>query len=66
MEVHGVDFILSLTYVGDASELSTSQYWNYTAIWNILDQPTTGFLTGLIQEPNIDKVESSGVPSVTE
>ncbi|OGE47725.1 hypothetical protein PENARI_c038G07466, partial [Penicillium arizonense] len=62
MKARGVDFILSPTYVGVAPELGTSQYWNYTAIWNILDQPTAVFPTGLFQDPKIDKAESSYLP----
>jgi amidase len=57
MKARGVDFILSPTYVGVASELKTSQYWNYTGIWNILDQPCAVFPTGLVQDPAVDKAE---------
>lgn len=66
MKARGVDFILSPTYVGVAPELGTSHYWNYTAIWNILDQPTAVFPTGLFQHPEIDKAESSYVPRNAE
>jgi amidase len=62
MKSRGVDFILSPTYVGVASELSTSQYWNYTAIWNILDQPTVVFPSGLYQDPAIDEKEEGYTP----
>lgn len=62
MKARGVDFIISPTFVGVAPELGTSQYWNYTAIWNILDQPTAVFPTGLFQDPKIDKAELSYVP----
>jgi len=66
MKSRDVDFILSPTYVGVAPEPGTSHYWNYTAIWNILDQPTAVFPTGLFQDPKIDKVESSYVPRSAE
>ncbi|EXJ81134.1 hypothetical protein A1O3_07422 [Capronia epimyces CBS 606.96] len=62
MKARGVDYILSPTFVGVAPELGTSQYWNYTAIWNILDQPCVVFPTGLVQDPTIDKVEEAYVP----
>ncbi|KAG9236176.1 amidase signature domain-containing protein [Amylocarpus encephaloides] len=54
MKSRGVDFILSPTYLGVAAELGTPQYWNYTAIWNILDQPCVIFPTGLYQDPKVD------------
>lgn len=62
MKDRAVDFILCPTYLGVASELGTSQYWNYTAIWNILDQPCAVFPTGLFQDPKIDKVEANYSP----
>ncbi|RAL13671.1 putative glutamyl-tRNA(Gln) amidotransferase subunit A [Aspergillus homomorphus CBS 101889] len=47
MRSRGVDFILCPAYVGVAAVLGESHYWNYTAIWNILDQPAVVFPSGL-------------------
>ncbi|RAH71982.1 amidase [Aspergillus aculeatinus CBS 121060] len=47
MRSRGVDFILCPPYVGVAAVLGESHYWNYTAIWNILDQPAVVFPSGL-------------------
>jgi Asp-tRNA(Asn)/Glu-tRNA(Gln) amidotransferase A subunit family amidase len=62
MKQRGVDFILSPTYLGVAAELGTAQYWNYTALWNILDQTCAVFPTGLFQDPKVDKVEEGYKP----
>ncbi|PYH47216.1 amidase [Aspergillus saccharolyticus JOP 1030-1] len=47
MRSRGVDFILCPAYVGVAAVMGESHYWNYTAIWNILDQPAVVFPSGL-------------------
>lgn len=57
-----VDFILCPTYVGVAAELGTAQYWPYTAIWNILDQPGVVFPTGSKADPEVDVVEAKYSP----
>lgn len=57
-----MDFILSPTYCGVAAVCGESQYWNYTAIWNILDQPCVVLPTGLFQDPAIDAVDASYEP----
>lgn len=62
MKERGVDFILSPTFNGVAAGLGESQYWNYTAIWNILDQPCTIFPTGLFHDPAIDKADPEFKP----
>lgn len=62
MKERGVDYILCPTYVGVAAELGTPQYWNYTAIWNILDQPAVIFPTGLKADPGIDTAETDYKP----
>jgi amidase len=62
MKERGVDFILCPTYVGTAPELGTAQYWGYTAIWNILDQPSVIFPTGLHADPAIDVTEADYKP----
>lgn len=50
----GVDFILSPTYPGVAAVMGESQYWNYTAIWNILDLPSVVFPSGLTVDLTAD------------
>ncbi|KAL2862797.1 amidase signature domain-containing protein [Aspergillus lucknowensis] len=62
MNEHGVDFILCPPYTGAASEIGTGQYWHYTAIWNILDQPAVIFPTRLVTDPQVDKVDPSFRP----
>ncbi|KAJ6437915.1 NAP family protein [Purpureocillium lavendulum] len=57
MKERGVDMILCPAYVGAAATLGSGQYFLYTAIWNILDQPCVTFPTGLIVDPAIDCVE---------
>ncbi|CDK28590.1 unnamed protein product [Kuraishia capsulata CBS 1993] len=53
----GVDYILAPTYVGVAAEQENIHYWNYTSLWNLLDQPCVIIPTGLRQDPAIDLVE---------
>ncbi|KAJ9197293.1 fatty-acid amide hydrolase [Paecilomyces variotii] len=62
MKERGVDFILSPTYVGVAGALGEPEYWGYTSIWNILDQPCVVFPTGLMQDPTVDKVDEAYKP----
>ncbi|KAL4803953.1 amidase signature domain-containing protein [Aspergillus unguis] len=62
MKTHGVDFILCPAYVGVAAVLGESHYWNYTAIWNILDQPAAVFPSGLYVDPQLDPIDSSYKP----
>lgn len=62
MKSRGVDFILSPAYVGPAAVLGESEYWNYTAIWNLLDQPAVAFPSGLVVDPVLDTVDSSYEP----
>ncbi|BCS30399.1 uncharacterized protein APUU_80702S [Aspergillus puulaauensis] len=62
MKSRGVDFILCPAYVGVAPVLGESHYWNYTAIWNILDQPAVVFPSGLNVDPQLDAVDKSYQP----
>ncbi|KAF7550000.1 hypothetical protein G7046_g8158 [Stylonectria norvegica] len=62
MRERGVDFILCPAYVGAGAVLATCQYWLYTAVWNILDQPCIAFPTGLTVDPAIDVVEKDYLP----
>lgn len=50
----GVDFIISPTYPAAAAVMGESHYWNYTAIWNVLDLPSAVFPSGLTVDPKLD------------
>ncbi|KAJ5108878.1 hypothetical protein N7456_005553 [Penicillium angulare] len=50
----GVDFILSPAYPGVAAVYGESHYWNYTAIWNVLDLPSVVFPSGLTVDSTLD------------
>jgi Asp-tRNA(Asn)/Glu-tRNA(Gln) amidotransferase A subunit family amidase len=54
MASRGVDFIISPTYPGVAAVMGESQYWNYTAIWNLVDLPSVVFPSGLTVDPQLD------------
>ncbi|CAG8272621.1 unnamed protein product [Penicillium salamii] len=54
MKSRGVDFILSPNYPGVAAVMGESQYWNYTAIWNIVDLPSATFPSGLTVDSKLD------------
>ncbi|OJZ84226.1 hypothetical protein ASPFODRAFT_673098 [Aspergillus luchuensis CBS 106.47] len=56
MKSRGVDFILCPVYAGVASVLGESHYWNYTAVWNILDQPAVVFPSGLSVDAQLDQL----------
>ncbi|GIJ88367.1 hypothetical protein Asppvi_007287 [Aspergillus pseudoviridinutans] len=62
MKFRGVDFILCPVYVGAAAVMGESQYWNYTAIWNILDYPGVVFPSGLVVDPELDPVDGGYRP----
>lgn len=62
MRARGVDYILGPAYVGAAAVLGESHYWNYTAIWNILDQPAVAFPSGLVVDAAVDVVDTGYVP----
>ncbi|PKY05612.1 fatty-acid amide hydrolase [Aspergillus campestris IBT 28561] len=62
MKSRNVDFILSPAYVGVAAVMGESHYWNYTAIWNILDQPAVVFPSGLFVDPALDAVDEAYQP----
>lgn len=57
MKARGVDFVLAPTYPGVAAVLGEPQYWTYTAVWNILDQPAVIFPSGLRVDPGLDGAE---------
>ncbi|KAJ5810410.1 uncharacterized protein N7503_002628 [Penicillium pulvis] len=54
MKSRGVDFIISPTYTGVAAVYGESHYWNYTAIWNVLDLPSVVFPSGLTVDSKLD------------
>ena len=54
MKQRGVDFIISPPYPGVAAVMGESQYWNYTAIWNLVDLPSAVFPSGLTVDPTLD------------
>ena len=62
MKTRNVDFILSPAYVGVAAVMGESHYWNYTAVWNILDQPAVVFPSGLFVDPALDSVDAAYQP----
>ncbi|KAL3441250.1 amidase signature domain-containing protein [Aspergillus insuetus] len=59
MKSRGVDFILCPAYVGAAAVLGESHYWNYTSIFNVLDQPAVVFPSGLAVDSTLDAVKDS-------
>lgn len=50
----GVDFIISPAYPAVAAVMGESHYWNYTAIWNVLDLPSAVFPSGLTVDLKLD------------
>ncbi|KAH6685448.1 amidase signature domain-containing protein [Plectosphaerella plurivora] len=62
MRERGVDFILSPAYVGAAAVCGQAEYFHYTSIWNILDQPSITFQTGIKVDPAVDVVDSGYQP----
>ncbi|TDZ41089.1 putative amidase [Colletotrichum trifolii] len=66
MKERGVDFILCPAYVGAAARLGEAQYWHYTTIWNMLDQPSVTFPTGLKVDPKVDVIEKDYRPRSEE
>lgn len=49
-----MDYILSPAYPGAAAVMGESHYWNYTAIWNLLDLPCAVFPSGITVDSEID------------
>lgn len=56
-----IDAILSPVGPGPAPLCGTSKYWNYTAIYNLLDWPAATFPTGL-QVSEVDVEDASYSP----
>lgn len=62
MKQKGVDFILCPAYVGAGVLQGGAKYWNYAAVWNVLDQPAAILPSGLRVDKAIDKPEESYQP----
>lgn len=62
MKERGVDFILCPAYVGAAPLNGAPKYWNYTAIWNILDLPSAVLPSGLRCDRTVDIKEGGYTP----
>lgn len=62
MRERGVDFILCPAYVGAGVLQGGAKYWNYTAIWNILDLPTSVLPSGLVCDKAVDVKEEGYKP----
>lgn len=62
MKERGVDVILCPAYTGVGVLQGEAKYWNYTAIWNILDQPAVVFPTGMTVDKAVDAVEEGYQP----
>lgn len=61
MNEYGVDVILSPPTNGVATLQNNNEYWFYTGLWNILDQPALVFPTAL----NVDLKEDCVDPAFT-
>lgn len=57
-----VDFILCPAYVGAGVLQGGAKYWNYTAIWNILDMPSCVFPSNISVKTELDKRDINYVP----
>lgn len=66
MKERGVDVILCPTYPGVGVLQGQAHYWNYTAIWNILDQPAVVFPTGMAADKNVDTFDAEYKPMSPE
>lgn len=57
MQSRGVDFILSPVYPGAAAVYGESEYWGYTAVWNLLDFPGVSFPSGVCVPSSPSSIE---------
>ncbi|KAK5312773.1 hypothetical protein LTR93_011194 [Exophiala xenobiotica] len=62
MKQRGVDCILCPVTNGVATRQGNNEYWFYTGLWNILDQPALAFPTGLEVDPELDPAEVDYLP----
>lgn len=51
----GVDIVLSPVGPDTALAHGTSKYWNYTAVWNLLDYPALSFPASTLLDRNLSK-----------
>ncbi|KAJ0167053.1 putative amidase [Colletotrichum tanaceti] len=58
----GVDLILCPAYVGAGVLQGGAEYWNYTAIWNVLDQPAAILPSGLRVDKSVDRLDEGYEP----
>ena len=54
MKAAGVDVILCPAYFAVGELQGEARYWNYTAIWNVLDQPAVTFPSGSFADKDVD------------
>lgn len=62
MKAAGVDVILCPGYLGVGALQGTPKYWNYTSIWNLLDQPAVSFPSGVRADKTVDDVDATYTP----
>ncbi|EXJ78169.1 hypothetical protein A1O3_09330 [Capronia epimyces CBS 606.96] len=62
MKQRGVDCILCPATNGVATRQGNNEYWFYTGLWNLLDQPALVFPTGLEVDPALDPADVDYVP----
>ena len=61
-----VDVILCPAYSGVGALQGAPKYWNYTAIWNILDQPAVSFPSGTYADKDVDTWDAALEPRNAE
>lgn len=66
MKQRGVDVILCPAYVGAGALQGTPRYWNYTAIWNILDLPALVMPSGCRCNKGLDVLDATYEPRSEE
>lgn len=57
MRRRGVDVILYPAYPGAGALQGGPRYWNYTAVWNLLDQPALVMPSGIVCDRERDEVD---------
>ncbi|ODV89635.1 hypothetical protein CANCADRAFT_32828 [Tortispora caseinolytica NRRL Y-17796] len=62
MNTEGIDFIICPSYLSVAPPQKKIFYWSYTAMFNVLDMPSSIFPTGLYVDPKIDTWDASYKP----
>lgn len=62
MKSRGVDVILCPAFSSAGVLIGEAKYWNYTCIWNILDQPGITFPSGMNVDKEVDVIDASYMP----